>query len=389
MQRAAHLLFEMLRGDPVREAWKSRAVKEALDLCLSCKGCKGECPVHVDMATYKAEFMAKHYQGRLKPRSAYAFGWIDRWAHLASFAPGLVNFLTATPPFSDLAKALAGVHPKRRIQRFAAKTFRSGFAKRPRRNPEGRRILLWPDTFNSHFHPASAQAAADVLEAAGYDVAIPAKRLCCGRPLYEFGMLGLARRYFRDIMETLGEDIAKGTPIVVLEPACASAFRDELVDLFFRDEVARRLSKQVVLLEELLVRDDGWNPPKLDRDAIVHGHCHQQAILGMDAQRKALERAGIRCDIPDAGCCGMAGSFGFEKEKYDVSMACAERVLLPALREADAETLVVANGFSCREHVEQATGRRPLHLAEVLALALRDRSSSARAPSGTPPATAA
>ena len=385
----AHLLFEMLRGDPIREGWKSDAVKEALDLCLSCKGCKGECPLHVDMATYKAEFMAKHYEGRLKPRSAYAFGWIDRWAHLASFAPGLVNFLAQTAPFSTLAKSLAGVHPKRRIPRFAAKTFRSEFARRPRPGGNRRRVLLWPDTFNNHFHPATAHAAVEVLEAAGYEVAIPPKRLCCGRPLYEFGMLDLARRYLRDILATLEEDIANATPVVVLEPACASTFRDELVDLLFRDEQARRLSKQVVLLEELLVREADWKPPRLERHAIVHGHCHQQAILGMDSQREALERAGVHCDIPDAGCCGMAGSFGFEKEKYDVSMACAERVLLPALRAADERTLVIANGFSCREQVEQATGERPLHLAQVLAMALRDRSSSAGGPSGTRPATAA
>jgi FAD/FMN-containing dehydrogenase/Fe-S oxidoreductase len=367
----AHLLFEMLRGEEIRDGWKSDAVKEALDLCLSCKGCKGECPVHVDMATYKAEFMAKRYAGRLKPRSAYAFGWIDRWAHLASLAPGIANFFTQTPPFSQLAKAIAGVHPKRTIPRFAKRTFRADFAKRARRNAGARRVVLWPDTFNNHFHPGTAHAAADVLEAAGYDVAIPAKRLCCGRPLYEFGMLDLARRYFQDIMAALEDDIARGTPIVVLEPACASTFRDELPNLFFRDEVARRLATQVVLLEELLTRDAAWQPAKLGRRAIVHGHCHQQAILGMDSQREALERAGIECDVPDAGCCGMAGSFGFEKEKYDISMACAERVLLPALREAGDDTLVIANGFSCREQVAQATGHRPMHLAEILRLAHR------------------
>ncbi|HSN20064.1 MAG TPA: FAD-binding and (Fe-S)-binding domain-containing protein [Usitatibacter sp.] len=384
----AHLLFEMLRGDAVTDGWKSDAVKEALDLCLSCKGCKGECPVHVDMATYKAEFMAKRYAGRLKPRAAYVFGLIDRWAHLASLAPGLVNFLTQTPPFSGIAKALAGVHPDRRIPRFAAKTFREEFAAREPRPAGGRRVILWPDTFNDHFHPATAHAAADVLQAAGYDVAIPRKRLCCGRPLYEFGMLDTARRYLRDIMATLAQDIANGTPIVVLEPACASTFRDELPDLFFRDEVARRLSTQVVLLDELLVRDD-WKPAHLGRRAIVQGHCHQQAVLGMAAHREILERAGVECDIPDAGCCGMAGSFGFQKEKYDVSMACAERVLLPALREAKDDTLVIANGFSCREQVEQATGRLPMHLAEVLAMTLRNRPSSARAPSGTPRGPAA
>jgi Fe-S oxidoreductase len=202
-------------------------------------------------------------------------------------------------------------------------------------------------------------------------------------------MLDRARRYMRDIMETLAEDISRGTPIVVLEPACASTFRDELPNLFFRDEVARRLSTQVVLLEELLARDPQWKPPRLGGRAIVHGHCHQQAILGMDAHREALERIGVDCEIPDAGCCGMAGSFGFEKEKYDVSMACAERVLLPALRAAPPDALVIANGFSCREQVAQATGRLPRHLAEVLAAALRDRSSTARGRSDRPAATGA
>jgi Fe-S oxidoreductase len=251
-------------------------------------------------------------------------------------------------------------------------------------------VLLWPDTFNNHLHPATAHAAVRVLEDAGYDVAIPRRRLCCGRPLYEFGMLDLARRYLAQILEVLADDIAAGTPIVVLEPACATVFRDELPDLLFRNENGRRLSAQVVTLDELLVRRPAREgAPRLDRRAIVHGHCHQKSVLGMQAHGEVLARAGVEFDLPDTGCCGMAGSFGFERSKYDVSMACAERVLLPTLRAAPDDTLVIADGFSCREQVEQAMGGRPLHLAQVLDLALSAARTTPPAPSHGHPGTAA
>ncbi len=385
----AHLLFEMLQGNPLRGAWKNDAVREALDLCLSCKGCKGECPVHVDMATYKAEFMAHHYAGRMRPLSAYAFGLIDRWAALAARAPRLANFLTGTPPFSTLAKALVGVHPARRIPRFAPATFRTRFARRTPPSGDRPRVLLFPDTFNDHYHPETAMSATDVLEHAGFRVAIPPRRLCCGRPLYEFGMLDRARSYLREILAVLDGEITAGTPIVVLEPACASVFRDELPNLLFRDERARRLGTQVFLLGEFLAqRAPDWKPPGLGRKAIVHGHCHQKSILGMQAHETLLETAGVEARVLDSGCCGMAGSFGFERAKYDVSMACAERVLLPELRAAPADTLIVANGFSCREQIAQATGQHALHLADVLAMAL-SASSTPRARGGNPAATGA
>ncbi|HUJ01117.1 MAG TPA: FAD-linked oxidase C-terminal domain-containing protein [Usitatibacter sp.] len=386
----ARLLFEMLQGEPLRGRWKNEAAREALDLCLSCKGCKGECPVNVDMATWKAEFMSHYYEGRLRSRSAYVFGLVDRWARLASRAPRLVNFLSSTQPFGGIAKALAGMPAARRIPRFASRTFRSRFAGRPRGRTGRERVLLWPDTFNDHFEggPETAMAAVEALETAGFEVAIPAKRLCCGRPLYEFGMLERARRYLREAMDAIAGDIQAGTPVIVLEPACASVFRDELPNLFFGSEQAKRLAKQTRLLSELLHERD-IALPRLERRAVVHGHCHHKSVLKMDAEIEVLKALGLDLDVLDSGCCGMAGSFGFEKEKYEVSMACAERVLLPAVRAADAQTLVIANGFSCREQVEQATGKRPLHLAEVIAMALRDRSSSARAPSDTPRATGA
>jgi Fe-S oxidoreductase/FAD/FMN-containing dehydrogenase len=363
----AHLLFEMLQGNPLRGGWKSEAVKESLDLCLSCKGCKGECPLHVDMATYKAQFMSRYYEGRMRPLSAHLFGRIDRWARVASHAPGLVNFLASTAPFSTAMKAMAGIHPDRSIPRFAAKTFQQQVRRRAPRNPDGRRVMLWADTFNNHYHPATALAALDVLERRGFQVVVSPQGLCCGRPLYEFGMLDHARAYLERVLATLAPEIEAGTPLVVLEPACASVFRDELVNLMSRNEQARRLAKQTYLFDELLVEHDDKPWPQLGRKAVAHAHCHHQSILKTSAFRELMKRTGIDCDMPDAGCCGMAGSFGFEKEKYEVSIACGERVLLPAVRAAGDDTLVIADGFSCREQIAQVTGRQALHIAQVLA----------------------
>ncbi len=370
----ARLLFEMLAGDPLRDGWRDEHVKEALDLCLACKGCKEECPVDVDMATYKAEFLSHYYAGRLRPRSAYAFGLIYWWARLASHAPGLVNLLTQTPVLRGLAKALAGAAPERRLPAFAPVPFKKWFFHRhePLRTG-GKKILLWPDTFNNYFHPATAQAAVEVLESAGYTVSVPIPSLCCGRPLYDFGMLGLARRQLRQILDVLRDDIQAGTPIVGLEPSCVAVFRDELTNLFPEDQDAQRLSRQTFLLGELLVQDrEKLALPKLHRQAIVHGHCHAKAVLRMGDVEKVLRDLGLDVEVLDSGCCGMAGSFGFEAgERYEVSMKCGEQVLLPAVRRAAEDTLIVADGFSCQEQIAQATGRRALHLAQVLQLALR------------------
>jgi FAD/FMN-containing dehydrogenase/Fe-S oxidoreductase len=378
----ARLLFEMLEGDSLAGGWRDEHVKEALDLCLSCKACKGECPMHVDMATYKAEFLSHYYQGRLRPRSAYAFGLVPWWARLASRAPRLANLATQTPGFARLAKAAAGMAPERRVPAFASQTFTRWFARR--RPPlaaaerQGRtRVLLWPDTFSNHFQPEVARAALEVLEAAGFEVAIPPRPLCCGRPLYDYGMLGLARRQLRKVLAALASEIAAGTPVVGLEPSCVAVFRDEMLGLLPEDEDARRLSRQTYLLSELLAeRASRWRPPELDpmrgRHAVVQTHCHQRAILGVDAEESLLQRLGLDYELLDAGCCGMAGAFGFEAgERYEVSVACGERALLPAVRRAAPETLVVADGFSCREQIAQETGRHALHLAEVLRLALR------------------
>jgi Fe-S oxidoreductase len=366
----AHLLFEMLQGDPVRGGWRDEKVKESLDLCLSCKGCTGECPVTVDIPTYKAEFLSHYYRGRVRPREAYAFGLIHWWARLASLAPRLVNAVTHAPVLGRLAKVAANVEPRREIPRFAEESFRSWFARREGGTVTGSPVVLWPDTFTNHFHPEIARAAVEVLEDAGCRVVLPNRVLCCGRPLYEYGMLGLAKRQLRQIVEGLREEIRAGVPIVGLEPSCVSVFRDEMHKLLPHDLDAGRLRDRSYTLGEYLEKLS-YEPPRLRRRAIVHGHCHDNAVLERDAENRLLQRMGLKLEIPDSGCCGMAGAFGFEKEKYVVSVGAGERVLLPAVRAADDETLIVTNGFSCREQIEQCTGRRPLHLAELIQYALR------------------
>jgi FAD/FMN-containing dehydrogenase/Fe-S oxidoreductase len=370
----ARLLFEMLAGDPLAGGWRDEHVKEALDLCLACKACKGECPVEVDLATYKAEFLSHYYSRRLRPRSAYAFGLIPWWARLASRAPRAANLVTQTPGLRQLAKLAAGIAPERSIPAFARSTFRKRFAARKSGNGNERRVLLWPDTFNDHFHPEVAEAAVAVLEGLGYRVEIPRRPLCCGRPLYDWGMLGLAKRQLRRILGELRHEIRAGTPIVALEPSCAAVFRDELVNLFPRDEDARRLSQQVFLLSEFLVREDVLDRlPALRRRALLHGHCHQKALMPRDGEKEVLEAMGVDLEVLDSGCCGMAGAFGFEAgERYEVSVRCGERVLLPAVRQAPGDALIVADGFSCREQIAQGTGRGALHLAQVLQMALRE-----------------
>jgi FAD/FMN-containing dehydrogenase/Fe-S oxidoreductase len=365
----ARLLFEMLQGTPLDRGWRDEHVKEALDLCLSCKGCKGDCPVGVDMATYKAEFLAHYYAGRLRPRQAYAFGLIMYWARLAALAPGLVNLLTQAPGLRALAKAATGMAPRRRIPAFAARTFQAWFARRDQHAGGGPPVILWPDTFNNFFHPETARAAVEVLEAAGYRVLVPPWPLCCGRPLYDYGMLDRAEHLLRRVLAALRAPIRAGVPVVGLEPSCVSVFRDELEGLLPHDTDAQRLSQQTFLLSEFLLRA-GYQPPRLEGRALVHGHCHQKAVLTMDAEEELLGRLGLEVEAPDTGCCGMAGGFGFEAgAHYDVSIRCGERVLLPAVRAAAKDTLIIASGFSCREQIAQTTDRRALHLAEVLRMA--------------------
>ncbi len=422
----ARMLFEMLAGDEL-DGWRSDAVAESLDLCLACKGCKTDCPVNVDMATYKAEFLSHYYSRRLRPRVAYSMGLIYWWARIAAKAPRLVNACAHAPGVSRLLKKAGGVATDRTIPRFASPTFTEWFRARIRPVPRGEahllddgvavfghhespriaaerystpsmqrgagenrvhphgndaplmtdRVLLWPDTFNNYLESSVLRAAVEVLEDAGYTVELPPRPLCCGRPLYDFGMLHTAERLWRQTIRTLRPWIRAGIPVVGLEPSCVAAFRDELVNLFPHDDDARRLSDQTLLLSEFLERQR-YQPPRLNVRATVHGHCHHEAVLGLDAELALLERMGVDHEVLDSGCCGMAGSFGFAADHYDVSMRVGERVLLPAVRDLHPDALIVTDGFSCREQIEQATERTPIHVAELLQRAIREHPQGRR-----------
>ncbi|MDQ0772791.1 FAD/FMN-containing dehydrogenase/NAD-dependent dihydropyrimidine dehydrogenase PreA subunit [Streptomyces aurantiacus] len=374
----ARLLFEMVRnGDdsPVTDGWRSDAVHDALDLCLACKGCKTDCPVNVDMATYKAEFLHHHYRGRLRPLAHYSMGWLPAVARAVALAPRTVNALSSVPWVARAAKALGGVAPERSVPVFAEQRFTDWWRQRGGPRGDGHRgeVVVWPDTFTDHFHPAIGKAAVEVLEAAGFRVKVPDAAVCCGLTWISTGQLTVARRVLGHTLDVLRADLRRGTPVVGLEPSCTAVFRADAAELLPKDPDVGRLREQTRTLAELLVERAGdWRPPPVDARAVVQRHCHQYAVMGFDADRKLLERAGVDADVLDAGCCGLAGNFGFEKGHYDVSMACAEAALLPAVREADAATLVLADGFSCRTQVDQSdAGRTPLHLAEVLAAGLK------------------
>jgi Fe-S oxidoreductase len=333
------------------------------------------------MATYKAEVLAHYYEHHPRPRSAFAFGLIDRWAALASYAPGLVNLITQTPGLSAIAKAIAGMPQARHVPAFAPFTFTSWFGNRKQNEAnhrplpngtEASEVVLWPDTFNNHFHPRTAIAAVHALEDAGFRVTLPRERLCCGRPLYDYGMLASARDYLTRILNVLADEIDRGVPLVVLEPSCLAVFRDELPNLLPDHPRGARLRTLACSLGEFLSRHADRLPPlSLRRAAVLHGHCHQKALGGTHGDEAVLRHLGIEVRPLDSGCCGMAGSFGFEARHYEVSQAVGERRLLPEVRRAPLDALIVADGFSCREQIAGATNRRALHLADVIALARR------------------
>lgn len=365
----AHLLWELMQSDALPDKWQNEQVHEALDLCLSCKACKSECPVKVDMATYKAEFLAQHYKGRTHPLPHYLFGFMDRWARLASFAPVIANAAFALPGVETLAKRVADIAPQRTLPRFARHSFLSDQNKMAGDRNGEKTVLLWPDTWNNYLQPQVLDAAARVLRSAGFRVVFPRRHICCGRPLYDFGFLDHARRYLDDVLSRLAPQIDAGMPFIVLEPSCASVFLEELRNFYPRDERAQRLAQQTYLLADFLAEHaPNWQPPALaGRKVVLHGHCHHKSVFNMKAERGLLEQTGAQVTMLDSGCCGMAGPFGFERDKYAVSQTLGERVLLPAVRDADHGTVVVTDGFSCREQIAQGTRRKAVHVAEVLA----------------------
>ncbi|MFI0718777.1 FAD-binding and (Fe-S)-binding domain-containing protein [Streptomyces sp. NPDC021224] len=388
----ARLLHEMLAGEIVTDGWRSTEVKEALDLCLSCKGCRSDCPVEVDMATYKAEFLHQHYRGRLRPRAHYAMGWLPLWLKIARRFARPLNFLGRTRSTAWLAKRFAGIAKERELPELATETF-TCWAQRD--TPDGveritpsewsstgpRTVVLWPDTFTDHLAPAAGRAAVRVLRAAGLRVVLPQASVCCGLTWVSTGQLDRARAVMRRTLDRLEPALDAGLPLVVLEPSCAAALRADLPELLGPGEPrAARLAAAVRTLAEVLEElAPDWQPPRLDRTAVGQTHCHQHAVLGDAADRRLRARAGLAGELT-GGCCGLAGNFGFEDGHYEVSAACAEETLLPALRAADGDAVVLADGFSCRTQIAQlAPGTTARHLAEVLAEALD------AAPPGPPP----
>jgi FAD/FMN-containing dehydrogenase/Fe-S oxidoreductase len=374
----AHLLWEALSGNGLLEGGLANsALKEALELCLSCKACKTECPAAIDMAAYKAEFFAQYYQDNRRPRDVRLFARIHELARIGAAAPHLANALSRAPVLRAMARRLLKVHPARELPRFAARTFRSWFAMRAGAT-DGRggavdtnapEVVLFPDTFNNFFEPEVAIAATEVLERAGFRVVTPPDDLCCGRPLYDAGMFDRARWRLEQAMDTLAPLLARGAALVGLEPSCLLTFRDELPSLFPADPRAATLAARAMLLDEFLSREaPGFAAPVLKGRALVHGHCHQKSLAGMRGEMAILGGiGGLEVEAPDAGCCGMAGPFGYGAERFEVSRAIAERVLIPAVRQSAPDTMIVADGFACRTQIRHfCPERKPLHLAQLL-----------------------
>jgi FAD/FMN-containing dehydrogenase/Fe-S oxidoreductase len=368
----ARLLFEMLRGEIITDGWASKEVFDALDLCLACKGCTNDCPVNVDIPTYKAEFLYHHYRSlkRWRPRYAYAFGYIDQVSRLAARVPEAVNLATQTPGLAGLVKRAAGVDGRRRLPRFAPLTLQEWFSRRGgTANPHGPRVVLFPDTFNNYLHTDVGVACVETIESAGWQVVMPSVHVCCGRPLYDYGFLDAAEIYLRRVLSALRDDIRAGTPVVGMEPSCEAVFKDELTKLLPHDDDASRLASNTYHFSEFF-RERGIDVPRLERRALVWGHCHQRATGGIEPEEELLRQMGVDVEPVRGGCCGLAGSWGFEAGKYGISIDCGEQAILPAVRQADRDTLIVADGFSCKTQIEHAgTGRGALHVAQVLKMA--------------------
>ncbi|WP_039941660.1 FAD-binding and (Fe-S)-binding domain-containing protein [Streptomyces himastatinicus] len=368
----ARLLHEMLAGEVVQDGWRSEEVRDALDLCLSCKGCRSDCPVGVDMATYKAEFLHHHYEGRVRPAGHYSMGWLPVWLRAAASlrAAPVANAASGVGFLSTLAKRMGGIAPERDIPELAREPFTRWWRGHVRTVPReaARTVVLWPDTFTNYLSPSVGQAAVRVLESAGLRVVVPPKPVCCGLTWVSTGQLDRARTVMRRTLDVMAPALDAGLPVVGLEPSCTAALRTDLPELLGSDDprAARLASSVQTFAQALETHAPDWEPPKVDRPVVGQTHCHQHAVLGDAADRRLRERAGLTGEL-SGGCCGLAGNFGFEAGHYDVSVACAEDQLLPSVRAADENAEVLADGFSCRTQLDHLTDRPSRHLAELLA----------------------
>ncbi|GAA2898154.1 FAD-binding and (Fe-S)-binding domain-containing protein [Pseudonocardia halophobica] len=352
----ARMLQEMIRQGPVADGWRSTEVRDALDLCLSCRACASDCPAGVDMATYKAEFLHLHHKGRIRPRTHYSLGWLPAAAALARRVPALANAVLRAPGTAWLA----GIAPERAMPRFA----RRGAYRRARALPATGGGRLFVDSFTRAFRPEVLGAAQRVLGSAG-GAPQPIDGVCCGLTWISTGQLGVARRVLRRTVARLswGTD-----PIVVLEPSCAAALKHDAPRLLCTPEAAAVAARVRTFAEELEHRlDAGWTPPPLPGPAVLQTHCHERAVFGA-GQSRLLARLGITGVAEATGCCGLAGNFGVERGHHEVSTAVAELSLAPALRAAARDTAVLADGFSCRTQIDHlGSPTRPRHLAELIA----------------------
>ncbi|QBJ96702.1 FAD-binding oxidoreductase [Rhodococcus sp. ABRD24] len=360
----ARVLQEMVNGSLVRDGWRSPEVHDALDLCLSCKGCASDCPTGVDMASYKAEVLHQSYRRRLRPASHYSLGWLPRWAAIAGRAPRLVNAVTRLPGVAPAALTLGGADRRRHIPQFASLSFRRWFdATAGQRRASGDPVVLFVDTFTDHFTPEVGMATVQVLEDAGFRPRLTPQRQCCGLTWITTGQLDAARRILGRTVTALAEE---DVPIVGMEPSCTAVLRSDGPDLLGTDD-ARRVADATATLAELLTDRDGWEPPNLSGTSVIaQPHCHHHAVMGWGADAELLRRAGAHVTRL-GGCCGLAGNFGVEKGHYDVSIAVAEHQLLPAVDGADPNTVILADGYSCRTQIGDLTARDGAHLAELLA----------------------
>ncbi|GAA3869255.1 FAD-binding and (Fe-S)-binding domain-containing protein [Streptomyces sedi] len=363
----ARLLHEMLLGEVVTDGWRSTEVRDALDLCLSCKGCRSDCPVGVDMATYKAEFLNHHYAGRPRPAAHYAMGRLPTWLRLTAALrlAGPANVAGRIGPLAAVAKRLGGIAPERAIPPLAREPFTRWWARQGR--APGGDVVLFPDSFTNYLSPEAGRAAVRVLDDAGLGTRLPAGAVCCGLTEVSTGQLDRARAAGRRTLDRLEGDIEAGRTVTVLEPPCAAALRTDLPELLPDDPRAARLAASVRTFAETLTElAPDWRPPVIGRPVAGQTHCHQHAVLGDAADRALRAAAGLSGGL-SSGCCGLAGNFGFEKGHYEVSVACAEDQLLPSVRTAPADAVLVADGYSCRLQLDQLAGVGARHFAEVLA----------------------